>query len=215
MTPRVLSMVVENYPTQQSIAFKYLLSFMLHIACWVNRSELKYGQMTKHRRLSWHLRDLRLDPEQSSWKTGQRISDNPFSTAMRRISPLERSLDQLLAPNSSRSVCRSCRLRVISQRRNLHTTQPQQAFTDRLFGRKEKVPEAQQGGSVTEADRYEAEAGQRASGSAGGRRGRVAERIDPTKEPEYIVATSWEGLERIGGEKWIEESLDQGDTYVG
>ncbi|KAJ9631677.1 hypothetical protein H2203_000076 [Taxawa tesnikishii (nom. ined.)] len=134
---------------------------------------------------------------------------------MRRISPLERSLDQLLAPNSSRSVCRSCRLRVISQRRNLHTTQPQQAFTDRLFGRKEKVPEAQQGGSVTEADRYEAEAGQRASGSAGGRRGRVAERIDPTKEPEYIVATSWEGLERIGGEKWIEESLDQGDTYVG
>lgn len=38
---------------------------------------------------------------------------------------------------------------------------------------------------------------------------------DLSKNPDYVPATTWDGLEQIGGRKWVEEQLDDGTPYQG
>jgi len=38
---------------------------------------------------------------------------------------------------------------------------------------------------------------------------------DSKKDPSYVEAVSWNGLERVGSDKWLEKQKDKGDKFAG
>lgn len=43
----------------------------------------------------------------------------------------------------------------------------------------------------------------------------VAAVVDESLNKEYVPATTWEGLERIGSEAWVRRGRDGGEMYYG
>lgn len=43
----------------------------------------------------------------------------------------------------------------------------------------------------------------------------VAEIVDPSTHDNYVQATTWQGLERVGSEQWVRQRADQGEQYSG
>ena len=37
----------------------------------------------------------------------------------------------------------------------------------------------------------------------------------PDKDPNYIEATTWDNLERVGSDSWVEGQFDTNDSYEG
>lgn len=113
---------------------------------------------------------------------------------MRRIHRFERSLDQWIGSRLTGHVCRSCQLRLIStQQRQPQSSRPQIAERPRFGNIKSR-------GAATEASILE-DGSQLAA--------------DPKSDPNYVEAFSGNGLERVGSKRWIEEQLDEGDTFIG
>lgn len=50
---------------------------------------------------------------------------------------------------------------------------------------------------------------------ADGRSYEVAALVDPSKRSDYIPASTWEQLERVGGAQWVRSRQDQGEQYKG
>lgn len=48
-----------------------------------------------------------------------------------------------------------------------------------------------------------------------GRRYEVAAIVDPSLNRDYVQALNWDGLERVGSEKWIKAKADRGEQYLG
>lgn len=43
----------------------------------------------------------------------------------------------------------------------------------------------------------------------------VAPVVDPTVNKEYIPATTWDGLQSMGGRQWVKAKKDGGEVYKG
>jgi hypothetical protein len=54
-----------------------------------------------------------------------------------------------------------------------------------------------------------------AVGEKAGRFYKVAAFVDPAINKDYVVATTWDGLESIGSEEWVKAKKDRGEQYVG
>lgn len=48
-----------------------------------------------------------------------------------------------------------------------------------------------------------------------GRQYEVAAIVDPSLNRDYVQALNWDGLERIGSEKWVKAKADRGEQYLG
>ncbi len=48
-----------------------------------------------------------------------------------------------------------------------------------------------------------------------GREYEVAALVDVSINPDYIQSSNWDGLKRIGSERWVKESRDKGEPYMG
>lgn len=125
---------------------------------------------------------------------------------MHRTSILERSLDQLLTSSIPRNVCRSCSLRAAaSQRRQIQHSANRSAglFSSLWGGKKDEVKNE----VVAETN----------PGSSTVKKGKKVKPVEPTAEddPNYVQAIMGEGLEHVGGAKWIEDQNDPLDEYTG
>lgn len=117
---------------------------------------------------------------------------------------LNRSLGQLISPQSfaSTHICRSCRTQASNlQRRQIQSSAYKRAgFVDRFRGKS-----AQEEDAASVPQKTRAQQKLEAKGWA----------ESPDKDPNYIEATTWDGLERIGSENWVEDQLDPYDNYEG
>lgn len=142
------------------------------------------------------------------------MNNNIKLDMMRRISILERSFGQLATPPPSSQICRSCRLQgATSQRRQLQSSTQQKAenglasrLKSTIFGRSEQEKTSDSETAVT------------AKAQDGGKQEKTlpagwAE--SPETDPNYIEATSWEKLERVGSDSWVEDQFDPYDSYKG
>lgn len=144
------------------------------------------------------------------------VNNNAKLDMMRRISIFERSLGQLATPQPSSQICPSCRLQgAIAQRRQLQSSTQQRAenglasrLKSTLFGRSEQEKTSDSETAVT------------AKAQTGGKRGK--EKIlpagwaeSPETDPNYIEATSWDNLERVGSDSWVDDQFDSHDSYKG
>ncbi|KAK4553556.1 hypothetical protein LTR86_009352 [Recurvomyces mirabilis] len=145
---------------------------------------------------------------------------------MRASRPAEQALRLASSSASQQYVCRACRAQAARQ---FHTSIPRpaqvplyQRLRDTIFGSKqsqdaEKVreekqilrSEEEQQSNTQEDGALEIVVGK------DGQQYEVAAVVDPTLAKNYIQATSWEGLERIGSEEWVKRRADQGEQYVG
>lgn len=119
---------------------------------------------------------------------------------MHRISILERSVGQAFSQSSSR-VCRSCRLRVGGpQRRQIQSSTQLRAETSTGVA-KALTLDSDVALENNAADDVEL----------------LPEGWAESAEvdPNYIEATTWDELERIGSESWVEGQLDNHDRYKG
>ena len=140
------------------------------------------------------------------------------------MSPLrDAELALRLATHASRQqyVCRTCRAQA---GRQFHTSN-RRPFINRiresLFGSKEsKEVEKKRADKVQakideQARRDATNAGLETRKGRGDRKYEVAAIVDTSINPEYIMSANWDGLRRIGSEKWIKERADPGVKYVG
>ena len=144
---------------------------------------------------------------------------------MTRIRPAEQILRQLAINSRQPYVCRSCRAQAIRQ---IHTSPISRAelpffkrIQNSLFGSKESqaVEKSQE---EKQQKRYEEVAEREGTFSdveirtdSRGREYEVAALVDTLIDKNYVPATNWDGLERIGSQKWVEEMADRGDAYTG
>ena len=147
---------------------------------------------------------------------------------MPRLRAAERALTALATTPPTHHpifICHTCRQHL----RAIHTTAPlaaEQSFLTRLrnsvFGSKESKA-AEQKREEARANRAAELAKQdpeeRRTGEVvrdwQGREFTVAPVVDPSVDKGYVPATNWEGLERIGGEKWVRDRADGGEKYHG
>ena len=153
---------------------------------------------------------------------------------MPRLRAAERALALLASPSTHQHhyICRTCLQHSPSATRTLHTTPALSAelsFLQRLqnsvFGNKESR-EASKKREEAHQKRVEELAQQQTHGQQPGRevvrdwQGRefeVAALVDESVDGArgYVPASSWEGLERIGGEEWVRRRADGGEVYLG
>lgn len=145
---------------------------------------------------------------------------------MRHVRLAEQALR--VASDSSRQqyVCRSC---LAQAARQLHTTSRRSGPNDFLsrisktiFGDK-KAEEKQK--KLKEAAVARGEGGQEiVETSSTNVKSKVkingvtyerAERVEPATNKDYLPSTTWDGLERVGGEQWVKKRLDMGEQYSG
>ena len=118
-------------------------------------------------------------------------------------------------------ICRSCRSQAIRQ---FHSFPPVFAkdvpffkrIRESLFGseasreQKRKQEEKEQKAIEEEAERAKPR-----TVYIKGRKYNVAPVVDPNVNKEYVPATTWDGLERMGSAKFVKEKADRGEKYVG
>ncbi|KAL1301757.1 hypothetical protein AAFC00_005956 [Neodothiora populina] len=126
---------------------------------------------------------------------------------MRITASLERSLGQLVTPAPTHRICRSCRLQGATfQRRQIQSTTNRAGFFDRFRGKKkeEETDLAELESESAELQRVEPEEVLPEGWAK-----------SPDQDPNYIEATSWDELEQIGSDTWVEDQYDPGDEYTG
>jgi len=148
---------------------------------------------------------------------------------MRRISVLERSLGQLAFSRPTSHVCRSCRLQTPrpqqqqQQHRQIQTSTQQRAantWGDRLkttlFGKSDKDKQAAAAETaVVDSDVETTTEEQVDSSEEDEKKQQVVVPVDSLDDPNYIEATTWKGLERVGSASWVEDQRDPYDSYKG
>ncbi|KAI5360855.1 putative ribosomal protein L50, mitochondria [Septoria linicola] len=146
---------------------------------------------------------------------------------MRHIRIAEQALRASAEPSSQHYVCRSC---LAHATRQLHTTSGRRAevpfykkMTNMLFGDK-KADNSKQRSREGSARTSKAKAGVEITTPTirplgkrkiNGSLYETARRYDPTTEKYYLPSSTWDGLERVGGEKWAKKRLDMGEQYTG
>lgn len=142
--------------------------------------------------------------------------------------PRLRDADQALRLASNLSlqpyICSRCRAQAVRQ---FHSSPASSALgfvkqiRESLFGTaeskeaKEKREETVQKKEQDQAKRDAARTALETKKDAKGKVYEVAATIDPFVNPEYVVSSNWDGLRRIGGDRWIKEQRDPGQKYVG
>lgn len=133
---------------------------------------------------------------------------------MRRTRIAEQVL-RAAGPSASRQqyVCRSC-LAKAAAARQYHTTNRLNAeeplfkrLQNALLGRRKK-----ENFDVAKDDKVEEEASMI---QLDGVEYEVAARLNPRGNKVYQPASSWDGLETVGGKAWVKKRLDMGEQYVG
>jgi len=147
---------------------------------------------------------------------------------MSRVREAERALTLIGSSARQPYVCRACR----SQAARQFSSTPRyaevpfyQRISETLFGKKKKPEEEKK--EQEELDQKRIERAQRdadrvaldtADETAEGKpksKYQVAKLVDPAVNKDYVLSSNWQGLRRIGGEKWIKKNQDPGDKYVG
>lgn len=153
-------------------------------------------------------------------------------SSMPRLRTAERALTLIASSSSSSTtpsqqyICRTCRQHAL--RRTLHTISPlraEESFLTRIrqsvFGSKEskdagrKREEARQQRVEELSTQPEEERSGQVIVDRQGREWEVAALVDESLNKDYVPATTWEGLKRIGGEKWVRQRADSGERYHG
>ncbi|KXS98638.1 hypothetical protein AC578_10048 [Pseudocercospora eumusae] len=146
---------------------------------------------------------------------------------MRRIRVASEALRIATEPSRQPYVCRSC---MAQAARQFHTT-PQhhaevsyyQQLKETVFGK--KTPQKTKTKTKWKKDEASTEEKspevlreeylQRKPKILNGVEYEVAKRIDPAKWKDYVPATTWHGLERVGSRKWAKAYADRGEKYEG
>ena len=157
-------------------------------------------------------------------KTKLSINDpSSFSTAiMARISGAEQALRSLTQASKRPYICRSCRAHAVRQFHSSQYAGAELPFLKRiqqtLFGSKESK-EAEAKREEEEQKRTQELAKRDNSGRKtkkhGSRIYNIAPVVDPSVNKDYVPATKWDGLERIGSREYAKAKADQGEKYVG
>ena len=140
---------------------------------------------------------------------------------MRRSREAEHALRLATTFSRQPHICRSCRARTIRQFHSSPASPFLQSIRESLFGtteseeaknkREEQIKQKTEAGAKRDAARTSLET----TTDRRGRKYEVAAIYDPSINPEYVISTNWDGLRRIGGERWIKERADPGEQYVG
>jgi hypothetical protein len=152
----------------------------------------------------------------------------PFIThsTMPPLRPSERALVSLSQSARQRFVCRACRAHFIRQLHSSPRVFAEEPFLSRLkntlFGSKEAKEKEQKREEAQQEEVAKAAAAQK-DGQTGlrvkkkkGVKYQVAPIIDPKAPPrDYVPATTWEGLEHIGGKEYVKKVQDRGEVYQG
>ncbi|KAF2725064.1 hypothetical protein K431DRAFT_291241 [Polychaeton citri CBS 116435] len=111
--------------------------------------------------------------------------------------------------------------------RQFHTTPIPRAtepwyrrMRDTIFGDKEseeakRVQGIQREGAVEMAQTRDPNAGLETKTDEHGNVYEIAVSVDKLNDRDYVPATSWHGLDRIGGDEWLRQQQDEGDEYQG
>lgn len=177
------------------------------------------------RRRSCHSRSLH---ETIPSRLHLRCVHTPY-TVMPRLRHAERALTLLTSTPTptQRHVCLTCRRQAL-QSRTLHTTpvlRAEESFLSRIrrsvFGSEEskeasrRREEARKKSVQELAETPEQERTGRVYVDPQGREWEVAPLVDESLNPDYVPATTWEGLDRIGSEEWVRRRADSGEVYYG
>lgn len=156
-----------------------------------------------------------------------RESQHPFHlhTIMRRAPRAEQPLRLLFDGPRPSYVCRACRQRTSKPpARQFHASAASSAsgkpwittIRESLFGSKNKAaaaPEEDRDLSASAANPEEY--GVEITTDRRGNEYEVAQRVDPTRNKDYVVAHTWDGLESIGSEHWVRQRVDKGHQFEG
>ena len=125
---------------------------------------------------------------------------------MRRTITIERSVERMLTRNSTGHICRSCQIRLAStQQRQIHSSRSRSAPRSAFIA--PKTPKE----STGEHSKVETSADEEATLSDV----EPLKYADHTKDPNYVQALTWEGLEQVGSKAWIENQQDEGEKFEG
>jgi len=143
---------------------------------------------------------------------------------MSRVRETERALTLIGSSARRPYICRACRSQAARQ---FHSTPRNaevpfyQRISETLFGKK-KTPEdekkEQKELEKKRIDLAQRDADRVALETAEGKpksKYQVAQLVDPAVNKDYVLSSNWQGLRRIGGEKWIKQNQDPGEKYVG
>lgn len=109
----------------------------------------------------------------------------------------------------SANVCQSCQLRLASryQRRQLHSSANSLAGSSGsgILSRFRRTSDPESAAPAEEAtgteDVMETE--------------EQTDNIDPSSDPSYVEAATWDGLEHVGSAQWLEKQEDPQDRFEG
>lgn len=96
-----------------------------------------------------------------------------------------------------------------------------QRIKQSLFGSKESKEAEEQREEKTQQRLKELQERQRyeldvvAETDKKGTRYEVAPIVDPSTNKDYVVASTWDGLESVGSEAWVKARADRGEQYQG
>lgn len=143
---------------------------------------------------------------------------------MRRVPVAERALRLASDRSKTPYVCRSCLAK--AQPRTLHTSarlyveeKPAwKRWQESLFGSKESRESTRRLEAAREAKIERVVAGEDSQGEPveyGGKVYQKAAFIVPAINKDYVPATTWENLDRIGSAEWVSKQADPGKRYDG
>ncbi|EME77386.1 uncharacterized protein MYCFIDRAFT_83316 [Pseudocercospora fijiensis CIRAD86] len=172
-----------------------------------------------------HSRDLIRDGEHQTIRDLTAESVVPFLTEQlhwRIIDLASEALRLATEPSRQPYVCRSC---MAQAARQFHTTRQRDAqrevpyyqrLKDSIFGKKQpEKKKKQDDGDVSDPEAEREEYHTRKTIMQNGVEYEVAQRVDPSKRKDYLPATTWHGLERVGNREWAKARADQGEVYEG
>lgn len=142
------------------------------------------------------------------------------------LRPTERALLSLSYSSRQQFVCGTCRAHLIRQLHSSPRVLAEEPFLSRikntLFGSKDAKEKEQKREEAQKAEVAKAAAAQRDGQTTlrvkkkNGVKYQVAPIIDPKAPPrDYVPATTWEGLEHIGGKEYVKKVQDRGEVYQG
>ena len=143
---------------------------------------------------------------------------------MRATRTAEQALRLATSTPSQQYICRACRAQAARQ---FHTSRPllaDEPFYKRLqrtlFGSKEsrdaeKQRDEKQQRRVEELAERDNQGALETKTDKHGRTYEVAAIVDPTVNKEYVQSSTWDGLEQVGSEAWVQQRADRGEQYVG
>lgn len=142
---------------------------------------------------------------------------------MRRVRVASEALRLATEPSRQPYVCRSC---MAQAARQFHTTSQRDAevpfyqrMRETIFGKKTPEKKQKSSGEASSEEVSPEELReqylQRKTVTQNGVEYEVARRVDPAKRKDYLQATTWDGLERVGSRKWAKARADQGEKYEG